>query len=112
MVFKIGHSPFFIYMVHCLRFGGVYFYHLHNLSRRVRQGELRRSRNFPFSIDQDIKPVYTELKGWNTDMTGITSEEQFPEEFKAYISFLEEKLEVPITIVSVGPDRRQTILRN
>ena len=45
-------------------------------------------------------------------MTGITSEEQFPEEFKAYISFLEEKLEVPITIVSVGPDRRQTILRN
>ena len=70
------------------------------------------TRDFPFSIDQDIKPVYTELKGWNTDMTGITSEEQFPEEFKAYISFLEEKLEVPITIVSVGPDRRQTILRN
>ena len=70
------------------------------------------TRDFPFSIDQDIKPVYTELKGWNTDMTGITSEEQFPEEFKAYISFLEEKLEVPITIVSVGPDRRQTIIRN
>lgn len=70
------------------------------------------TRDFPFSIDGDITPVYTELKGWNTDMTGITSEEQFPSEFKAYIAFLEEKLEVPITIVSVGPDREQTIIRN
>lgn len=70
------------------------------------------TRDFPFSIDGDITPVYTELKGWNTDMTGITSEEQFPSEFKAYIAFLEEKLEVPITIVSVGPDRQQTIIRN
>ncbi|MGM9868124.1 MAG: adenylosuccinate synthase [Sodaliphilus sp.] len=70
------------------------------------------TRDFPFSIDQDITPVYTELKGWNTDMTGITSEEQFPQEFKDYIAYLEEKLEVPITIVSVGPDRQQTIIRN
>ena len=67
------------------------------------------TRDFPYSIDEGIEPVYTELKGWNTDMTGITSQDQFPKEFKDYIAFLEEKLQVPITIVSVGPDRTQTI---
>ena len=69
------------------------------------------TRDFPFSIEHDIKPVYTEIKGWKTDMTSMTSEDQFPQEFKDYIKYLEEKLEVPITIVSVGPDRAQTILR-
>ena len=67
------------------------------------------TRDFPYSIDEGIEPVYTELKGWNTDMTGITSPDQFPKEFTDYIAFLEEKLQVPITIVSVGPDRTQTI---
>ena len=67
------------------------------------------TRDFPYSIDEGIEPVYTELKGWNTDMTGITSQDQFPKEFTDYIAFLEEKLQVPITIVSVGPDRTQTI---
>lgn len=69
------------------------------------------THDFPFSIEHDIKPVYTEIKGWKTDMTSMTSEDQFPQEFKDYIKYLEEKLEVPITIVSVGPDRAQTILR-
>lgn len=69
------------------------------------------TRDFPYSIDEGIEPVYTELKGWNTDMTKFTSEDQFPKEFKDYIAFLEEKLNVPITIVSVGPDRTQTIVR-
>ena len=67
------------------------------------------TRDFPYSIDEGIEPIYTELKGWNTDMTGITSQDQFPKEFNDYIAFLEEKLQVPITIVSVGPDRTQTI---
>lgn len=71
----------------------------------------KETRDFPFSIEHDIKPVYTEIKGWKTDMTSVTSEDQFPQEFKDYIKYLEEKLEVPITIVSVGPDRAQTILR-
>jgi len=44
-------------------------------------------------------------------MTGMQSEDEFPEEFNAYLSFLEEELEVPIKIVSVGPDREQTIIR-
>lgn len=69
------------------------------------------TRDFPYSIDEGIEPVYTELKGWNTDMTKFSSEDEFPKEFKDYIAFLEEKLNVPITIVSVGPDRTQTIVR-
>ena len=49
--------------------------------------------------------------GWKTDMTKMTSEDEFPEEFNAYVTFLEEQLETPIKIVSVGPDRGQTIER-
>jgi adenylosuccinate synthase len=66
---------------------------------------------FPFEIDDTVKPVYVELPGWKTDMTKMQSEDEFPEEFNAYLSFLEEELGVPIKIVSVGPDRDQTIER-
>ena len=66
---------------------------------------------FPFEINEGIEPVYVEMPGWNVDMTKMQSEDEFPEEFNAYISFLEEELEVPIKIVSVGPDREQTIVR-
>ncbi|MBQ7819528.1 MAG: adenylosuccinate synthase [Bacteroidales bacterium] len=66
---------------------------------------------FPFTINDDIEPIYKELPGWNCDMTKMQSEDEFPAEFKAYIKFLEEELEVPIKIVSVGPDRAQTIVR-
>ena len=67
---------------------------------------------FPYDINEGIEPVYEEMPGWKTDMTGFTSEEQFPQNFKNYISFLEKQLETPITIISIGPDREQTILRN
>jgi adenylosuccinate synthase len=66
---------------------------------------------FPYDLNDGAEPVYVELPGWKTDMTGMQSEDEFPEEFNAYISFLEEELEVPIKIVSVGPDRAQTIIR-
>ncbi len=66
---------------------------------------------FPYDITEGIEPVYAELPGWKTDMTSMTSEDEFPEEFNAYIAFLEEQLETPIKIVSVGPDRAQTIER-
>ena len=66
---------------------------------------------FPFNIEQGITPVYQELPGWKTDMTHITSEDQFPLAFKDYIAFLEKQLETPITIISIGPDREQTIIR-
>jgi adenylosuccinate synthase len=67
--------------------------------------------DFPFEINENVKPVYIELPGWKTDMTKMQSENEFPEEFNAYLSFLEEALEVPVKIVSVGPDREQTIVR-
>ena len=70
------------------------------------------TRDFPFSIDEDIEPVYVELPGWQTDMTRIKAEWDFPKNFKDYIAFLENELKVPITILSVGPDREQTIVRN
>ena len=69
------------------------------------------TEEFPYSIEGKVKPVYAELPGWQTDMTKMQSEDEFPEEFNAYLSFLEEELEVPIKIVSVGPDREQTIIR-
>ena len=71
----------------------------------------KRIEDFPYNIEDGITPIYTEMKGWKTDMTKITSEEQFPEEFKNYIKFLEEQLETPIAIISIGPDREQTIIR-
>lgn len=67
--------------------------------------------DFPFSIEENLVPVYAELPGWKTDMTKIKSEDEFPAEFSDYVSFLEKELNVPITIVSVGPDREQTIIR-
>jgi adenylosuccinate synthase len=67
----------------------------------------------PYDIaESSIEPVFIELPGWQTDMTKMQSENEFPEEFNAYLSFLEEELEIPIHIVSVGPDREQTIVRN
>ena len=66
---------------------------------------------FPFDIAEGVEPVYVELPGWKTDMTRMISEDEFPEEFNAYLTFLEEQLGVPIKIVSVGPDREQTIVR-
>ena len=69
------------------------------------------TRDFPYSIEEGIEPVYEELKGWNTDMTSIKSESEFPQAFRDYISFLEKELQVPITILSVGADREQTIIR-
>ena len=68
-------------------------------------------RDFPYDIEKNIEPVYEELPGWQTDMTRMTSEEEFPQQFKDYVRFLEEQLATPITIISIGPDREQTIIR-
>ena len=66
---------------------------------------------FPYDIENNIEPVYVELPGWKTDMTKMTSESEFPKEFKQYVEFLEKQLETPIKIISIGPDREQTIIR-
>lgn len=68
---------------------------------------------FPFDIiDADITPVYEDIKGWNTNLTKLTSYDDSPKELKDYVVYLEEKLGIPITVVSVGPDRKQTLVNN
>jgi adenylosuccinate synthase len=69
------------------------------------------TEELPFDITEGIEPIWVELPGWKTDMTKMQSEDEFPEEFNNYLTFLEEELGVPIAIVSVGPDRAQTIIR-
>lgn len=75
--------------------------------------EGKETKAFPYSIeDGTVEPVYVSLPGWKTDMTKFRSEDEFPKAFNDYIDFLEAELETPITIVSIGPDREQTIIRN
>ncbi len=57
------------------------------------------------------KAVYEDLPGWKTDLTQMTNEQQFPQQLRDYISYIEKETATPITIVSVGPDRAQTIKR-
>ena len=71
------------------------------------KGELTRS--FPYELSDEVKPHYTELKGWKCDTTQLTRYEDFPQELRDYIAFIEEQIGVPIAVVSVGPDRAQTI---
>lgn len=63
-------------------------------------------------IDLDITPVYKEIPGWNTDLTLLKDLKEAPAAFLNYITYLEAELNVPISIVSVGPDREQTIIKN
>lgn len=67
-------------------------------------------KHFPYNIEpENVEPIYTEVKGWAEDLTGMSDKKEFPKELNDYISFLEKELETPISIVSVGPDRKQTI---
>jgi adenylosuccinate synthase len=61
-------------------------------------------------VNEKITPVYEELKGWNVNICGI-AEEAMPQELNDYIDFLERELAVPITMISTGPDRTQTVYR-
>lgn len=70
------------------------------------------TEEMPFQLlDEDIEPIYKSLKGWKTDIAQVKEEGGMPDALKDYIKFIEEETGVPITIVSVGPDRTQTILR-
>jgi adenylosuccinate synthase len=66
----------------------------------------------PYNIEpENVTPVFVEKKGWAADLTGMTTYDQLPAELKEYIEFIERELEVPIKVVSVGPDRTQTIMK-
>jgi len=67
--------------------------------------------HLPYELNDEIEPVYTEFKGWKTPISGIRKYEDFPAEFKAYVEFIEEQTGVPVKIISVGPDREETIIR-
>ena len=68
--------------------------------------------HLPFDIDAKyVKPIYETLEGWQEDLTGIKSANELPNALNHYIEYLEKHLEVPITVVSVGPDRTQTLFR-
>jgi len=68
--------------------------------------------HLPYNIEkQNVTPIYTEIKCWEEDLTSMTSAEELPQELIDYIKYIEDFVEVPVTIVSVGPDRKQTILR-
>lgn len=65
----------------------------------------------PFEDNKKLVPFYKKMKGWQMDLMQLTNLKDAPKEFKDYISYLEEVLETPIKIVSVGPDRKQTLFR-
>ncbi|MBP1839637.1 adenylosuccinate synthase [Formosa algae] len=68
--------------------------------------------HFPYNIEpENVEPVYTEFSGWSEDLTKMSDDSQLPKALNDYIVFLEKELETPITIVSVGPDRKETIFR-
>jgi adenylosuccinate synthase len=68
---------------------------------------------FPYDIDsKDVIPNYIEFKGWDKDITNIKNEDDLPRELIEYIDYIESFVQVPIKLISVGPDRKQTIYRN
>ncbi len=67
-------------------------------------------KDFPYELNNELRPVYIDLPGWKTNLTSITRESEFPVEFVSYMRFIENETGVPISIASVGPNRNQTIM--
>ena len=66
----------------------------------------------PYNIEpENVTPIYKEFKGWKADLTAMTTFDELPIELKQYIEYIEATVEIPIKIVSVGPDRKQTITK-
>ncbi len=69
--------------------------------------------DFPFDVEDGIyTPIYSKIKGWNKDLTNLSNYASAPAELKSYVEYLEAELNIPITVVSVGPDRVQTLLKS
>lgn len=69
------------------------------------------TEHVPYDTFAEIEPIYKSFKGWKKDLTAIKKEEELPFEFMNYVRFIEKELHVPIKIISLGPDREQTIIR-
>ena len=69
----------------------------------------KKTDRVPYDTYAQVEPVYKEFKGWKRDLTGVTKKEELPAEFLKYIAFIEKELGVPVKMVSLGPDRKQTI---
>jgi adenylosuccinate synthase len=72
----------------------------------------KNCQEIPFNSESVIEPVYTDFPGWIEDISGIRNFSELPEALKIFLQFIEDQTEVPVTIVSVGPDREETIIRN
>jgi adenylosuccinate synthase len=70
------------------------------------------TNRFPTEINSKVKPVYKEFEGWRQDISWITNYADLPRALKEYIAFIEKETEAPIRIISTGPDRAQTIIRD
>ena len=78
---------------------------------KLKNGEI--TDQLPYDLTNEVaEPIYKTFKGWNRDLEGITSFEDLPSEALDYVAFIEEETQVPITLVSIGPDRKQTIHKN
>ena len=67
--------------------------------------------HFPYEVTGNVEPIYTEFPGWKSDICKVRRYEDFPAEFKTYVEFIEKETGVPVKIISVGPDRDETIVR-
>lgn len=72
----------------------------------------KRTTEFPYEVTEGLKPVYTDFEGWQCDLRLAKRYEEFPEAFKRYVEFIEQQTGVPVKILSVGPDRDETIVRS
>ncbi len=70
-----------------------------------------RTEEFPFEIGEGLRPVYREFPGWKCDVGAVRRYADFPAELRAYVEFIEQQTGVPVSIISVGPDREQTVVR-
>ncbi len=71
-----------------------------------------QTTEFPYTVEGvELQPVYREFQGWKSDIRNVRNYEEFPEAFRKYVEFIEEETGVPVKIISVGPDRAETIVR-
>ena len=76
-----------------------------NFHHDIKQG------SYQLQLDETLEPIYEEFKGWSENLRNLRNSDMLPENLNNYINFLEKKLNIPIVIVSVGPDRKETLFR-